>query len=137
MASAQPTLPPRLYVKYGENQAVQLYTERLNVPQGLAPTVADLVAAFFPGVSPAELGRYSLHLPDGVARAGLPNDWFLNQSGDDSILDTGCALSSLCSTNPESSEPYISQSSRTPFIIQAQGQGIVVANGSRKDHLRY
>ena len=88
-----------------------------------------MVIAFKTAVAPrldnTPIDALSLHLPDGVARAGLPNEWFLNQSGDDAILDTGCALSSLCSTNPESSEPYISQLSRTTFIVQAQGQGII------------
>ncbi|KAI8894625.1 hypothetical protein BC833DRAFT_651928 [Globomyces pollinis-pini] len=81
--------------------------------------VADLIAAFFPNTPPNELGQYELHLPEGVSRSALDDDYFATVDQNDTTLDPGCLLPALRSHGLNAKQPLIIKSvSEQPTEVQ-------------------
>ncbi|KAJ1503809.1 hypothetical protein HMI54_005373 [Coelomomyces lativittatus] len=101
------------FLQYLTKQPVKVETHYIGHQDRRRPLtdVADLVAAFFLNTPPNELGQYSLHLPDDVARTALREDCFATVDENDTTLDTGCPLSALGSLGSKSKQPLIIKSS--------------------------
>ncbi|KAJ3335081.1 hypothetical protein HDU83_000643, partial [Entophlyctis luteolus] len=101
-----------LFVTHAGNQPVKIETHYIGEQDRKIPLsdIADVIRDFFPAVSAAELGRYNLHLPAGVARSasGLSDKCFLTKDENDTALDPGCKLCDLVpSTLGVNSKPLI------------------------------
>ncbi|KAJ3376707.1 hypothetical protein HDU80_003810, partial [Chytriomyces hyalinus] len=69
------------WVKYQTNQPVKIETHYVGDHERRRPLsdVADVIGAFFQGVSPAELGQYTLHaVVNGVEGPALEADLLLS-----------------------------------------------------------
>ncbi|KAI8609099.1 hypothetical protein BC830DRAFT_882355, partial [Chytriomyces sp. MP71] len=96
------------FVKYAENQPVAIRTHQFVIATGqwvqTLFNVADVIGAFFPGVTPAELGQYTLYaVVDGV----------------ESVLPGNQPLSSI---------PAVSYSFDNPLVIKSQNDMEVMQN---------